>query len=57
MECISYGTDRCATCSEGQRAYCERVHKKLEEGTFDLATDYWDYIELVVGEDEEDWFE
>lgn len=56
MECVSYGTDRCETCSEGQRAYCERVHEKLENGTFSLASDYWDYLELVV-DDEEDLFE
>ena len=54
-ECLDYGTSRCETCSEGMRAYCERLHQKLQDGTFNLADDYWDYIELVVNDDDDDF--
>lgn len=52
LECTNYGTAKCVTCSDGQRAYCERKHQKLQDGTFDLAKDYWDYIELVICDDD-----
>ena len=54
LECLAYGTERCATCSEGMRKYCKLKHQKLQDGTFDIAKDYWDYIELVVEEDDDE---
>ena len=53
MECLNYGTEKCVNCSNGQKAYCDRVHDKIKNGTYDLAQDYWDYIELVVEDDED----
>ena len=52
MECLAYGTERCQTCSEGMRAYCERKHEKLQNGTFNHADDYFDYLDLVVDDDD-----
>ena len=54
MECLNYGTDTCANCSKGQKAYCDRLHEKITNGTYDIVQDYWDYIDLVVDEDDEE---
>lgn len=53
MECLNYGTEKCVNCSNGQKTYCDRLHEKIKNGTYDTAQDYWDYIELVVEDDED----
>lgn len=54
MECLNYGTDTCSNCSKGQKAYCDRLHEKITNGTYDIGQDYWDYIDLVIDEDDEE---
>lgn len=53
MECLNYSTDKCANCSKGQQNYCKSLHEKLETGTYDIGQDYWDYLDLVVAEEDE----
>ena len=45
MECLNYGTQKCETCRE--KGYCDKRHQKLENGTFNLLDDYWDYIDEI----------
>lgn len=53
LECLNYGTPKCKNCSQGQQDYCKKKHEKIENGTFNLLDDYWDYIDSVV--DDEDF--
>ena len=50
MECLAYGTEKCATCS--QQEYCKKLHEKLENGTYNALDDYWDYINSAISDDE-----
>jgi Zn-dependent alcohol dehydrogenase len=52
MECINYGTSKCANCSQGQQNYCKTLHEKIENGTYNIADDYWDYIDSVIDDEE-----
>ena len=51
MDCLNYGK-KCANCSKGQQEYCKKRHEKIENGTFNLAQDYWDYIDSMIDDDE-----
>lgn len=52
-DCLNYGK-KCNECSKGQQEYCKLKREKMENGTFSLASDYWDYINLVIGEDDDE---
>lgn len=51
MECLNYGTSKCASCSKGQQEYCQKLHNNLENGTYNIADDYWDYIDSVIDDE------
>ena len=52
MECLAYGTEKCATCSHNQQEYCKKLHDKLENGTYNIVDDYWDYIDTMIDDEE-----
>ena len=55
LECTNYGTEKCKNCSQGQQTYCNTLHAKVKNGTYNLLDDYWDYINSVIDDDDDDY--